>query len=324
MKHIDISFGGGYTKLFLKFENGLPRVLDYEYDTDEIHEICGGRQYYTSRSGLSGAGRIESYKSLIPVGYYRTDVVNFDWIFPIEVTDRIDVLLPYQAHNKEKAYNSNPVVVTLRGEWSTECEYVVYTNLERVAEVVKALQLGKAEILGDVKELAKTFVDACGHDVMMKFKFINLWGERSFNPWHFVARHLHNLLCEEHGGVWEHFGLTRLQEDFYCRKIWLAGSYYRGERVEGLMDDIFYEGGEVLAAFVPDWEIIDTIARKSTRNGQAYRALYWICPERYQEFVIPKIFMDTAESLDELKALMGFEVQEEPDNDENFEENGDE
>ena len=325
MKHIDINFGAGHTELFLKFEKGIPKVLDYEYDADEIHHLCGGRQYYTSRSGFSGAGWIESYRSLIPVGYYRTDVAYFEWIKPVEVADRIDVMLPYQAHTEKKDYNSNPVVVILRGEWSTECEYVVYTTIERIAEVVKTLQLGKIESLDEARELTKTFVDDWGHDVVMTFKFVNLFGGRSFNPWHFVARHLHNLVCEEHGGVWEAFDLTRLYENFYCRKVWLAGSYYRGERVEGLTDDAFYDGGEELAAFVPpNWEIINTVARRSTRNGQAYHALYWVNPGRYQEFIIPKIFMDTAESPDELKALMGFEVQEETDNDENFEENGDE
>ena len=60
MKHIDINFGAGHTELFLKFEKGIPKVLDYEYDADEIHHLCGGRQYYTSRAGFSGASGCRS------------------------------------------------------------------------------------------------------------------------------------------------------------------------------------------------------------------------------------------------------------------------
>lgn len=307
MAKINIAFGSGCTELFLKYENGAPRVLDYEYDYAEIHKICGGRQYYTSRSGLSGDGWLQSYRNLIPVGYYRTDVAHFDWQNPVEVADGISVMLPYQAHNPEKRWWAYPVVVTRAVEsYDERGDVIVYTTLERLAEVVKALHLGKEENIGEIREYSKTFTDEHGYTTKVSFKFINIWGDRSFNPWNFMTCKLQKFICDEWEGVWGVFGLTRMGENSYCRKHWLAGQYYRGEYLEGLTDEIFEEGGEALAVFVPDWEIVDgTAARKSTRNGQGYRVVIWRNPENYRETYAPKILFDTAESIEELSILLG-------------------
>ena len=321
MAKINIAFGSGCTELFLKYENGAPRVLDYEYDSVEIHKLCGGRQYYTSRSGMSGDGWIESYQTLIPVGYYRTDVKNFDWINMREVADGISVMLPYQSHTQEKRWWAYPVVVTRIVEFYDERrDVIVYTTLEKLAKVVKALHLGNEDELGEVREYAKKFVDEQGHTSEVSFKFINMWGDRSFNPWNFMTCKLQKFICDEWEGVWGVFGLTRVGEDSYCRKYWFAGQHYRGEQLEGLTDDAFYEGGEALAAFVPDWEIVDgTAARKSTRNGQGYRVVIWRNPENYRETYAPKILFDTAASIEEVGTLLGIVENPEADTAETLE-----
>ena len=62
--------------LFLDLTGKKPRVLDFEYDGSELHERCGGKTYYTSRSGLSGAGYLENLGTLMPLGRYRVDTVT--------------------------------------------------------------------------------------------------------------------------------------------------------------------------------------------------------------------------------------------------------
>ena len=58
---IDVSWGGGHTSLFLHVdENGTPVVFDYMYDNFALHNICGGRLVYQSRSGYRGEGYLDS------------------------------------------------------------------------------------------------------------------------------------------------------------------------------------------------------------------------------------------------------------------------
>lgn len=50
------------------------QFFSYEEDASELHDKFGGKQYYESRTGLSGAGYLESLGDLIPFGWYRTDI----------------------------------------------------------------------------------------------------------------------------------------------------------------------------------------------------------------------------------------------------------
>ena len=46
-------WGHGSTDLFLLLEK-TPKILDVEFDREELHNLCGGRTTYVSRSGDSG------------------------------------------------------------------------------------------------------------------------------------------------------------------------------------------------------------------------------------------------------------------------------
>lgn len=74
MKKLQLAYGGGTDDIFLSIK--AKRFFSYEKDREEIHELFGGKAYYTSRSGDSGAGWINEEADLILFGFYRTDARN--------------------------------------------------------------------------------------------------------------------------------------------------------------------------------------------------------------------------------------------------------
>ncbi len=81
---IDLRFGGGHVDCLLDLTSGrieryagdprdFPRYGE-EPPTDGIHSRLGGKQFYLSRSGLSGAGWVPARPSLKKLGTYRVDV----------------------------------------------------------------------------------------------------------------------------------------------------------------------------------------------------------------------------------------------------------
>lgn len=76
-RKIDMQFGGGYNTILYSARRNC--FFAYEQEAVEIHSKYGGRQYYSSRTGLSGAGFLEVdpiNNDLIQFGYYRTDAMN--------------------------------------------------------------------------------------------------------------------------------------------------------------------------------------------------------------------------------------------------------
>ena len=73
-KKIGVSFSGGQDTIVMAARTG--EILSYENDKDLLHSRYGGRQYYYSRSGLSGAGYLEPRaqdNDLVELGFYRVD-----------------------------------------------------------------------------------------------------------------------------------------------------------------------------------------------------------------------------------------------------------
>ena len=67
---IDVDFGGGYDSIIYSVKEN--RFYSYEQETEEVHSRYAGRQYYSSRSGMSGAGFLEvdpANNDLILFGY---------------------------------------------------------------------------------------------------------------------------------------------------------------------------------------------------------------------------------------------------------------
>ena len=70
MKKMDVSYGGGGdTILYYLKENKF-----FSYEKDHLHACYGGRQYYSSRTGLSGAGYLDiDVDDLVEFPTYRVD-----------------------------------------------------------------------------------------------------------------------------------------------------------------------------------------------------------------------------------------------------------
>jgi hypothetical protein len=177
-----VHFEGGYSDLFLtpNSEGGFD-LLVYEYDADRIHEIAGGRQYYMSRSGASGAGFLTDMSRLIPVGSYRVDTRFFDAGIPVEVADGVRVMFPYVSHDGCPT-NTYPVVI-LVGD-----DTVVYADfLNTFNDVLKKILRG--EDIGACT-LTRTFVRTegwlAGENFEVAIHFANYFGRRvDLYPWAF-------------------------------------------------------------------------------------------------------------------------------------------
>jgi len=184
-KHIDLSWGDGGTDLFFAPCDGGFEILDYEYDFGRIHEKCGGKCYYQSCSGCSGAGYIEQYADLTRVGYYRVDTVHNEFQYPVHLTDEVSIMLPYVSHESDKrsTLENNPVVIMVGKSTIIYCGF--YTNMN---EVLTTLLSGE-ELKQEPRILKRTFVDTKSYwksAEEVELKFYNLFG-RSYYPWEFAT-----------------------------------------------------------------------------------------------------------------------------------------
>jgi len=76
-----LQYGGGYKSAFAHINEDKLKIYEYNGLTaDEIHERFGGKQYYRSRSGASGAGYVPDSPDVRPVNAYRVDT-RYPW-FP--------------------------------------------------------------------------------------------------------------------------------------------------------------------------------------------------------------------------------------------------
>lgn len=67
----NIEFGSGQTSVL--FDLVSNKTYIYENEPEKVHELYGGRQYYSSRSGASGAGFIENNNNLLILDSSRSD-----------------------------------------------------------------------------------------------------------------------------------------------------------------------------------------------------------------------------------------------------------
>ena len=166
---ISLAFGGGYDTIIYSVKKN--RFFSYEQERTEIHQIYGGKQYYESRSGLSGAGYLEIdsvQNDIILFGYYRTDAGSGQEKMTVHTiiakNQRVFGYAPIISH--EGIDHSAPFVLT-DGEkvaFVSDCD--VRDNL-----------LGWEEIKG--KEITLTYYDRYGNNRKLAFQL--------YNPNHFVG-----------------------------------------------------------------------------------------------------------------------------------------
>lgn len=196
---INIGWGGGGTNLFLNLtEFGSCELLDYEYDTQKIHSIGGGRVTYKSNSRQTGIGFLNRLGTLIPVGYWRVDTVYLEQ-YPLCVDEENDlkVMIPYQTHeeNKQETLQKYPVVIL----WGKE--KIVYCKFEQLTIILKKILLGEFSEEGGkilTKKLLRSTPYTNKIPEEVKLQFYNLWGwTRPYPwPWEFAGELLKNYRLE--------------------------------------------------------------------------------------------------------------------------------
>lgn len=257
---IDVSWGGGESSLFLDLTGKEPRLLDYEYDNQELHERCGGKHYYESRSGNSGAGWLKNLGALLPVGYYRVDtrynnqqsLVSLGKAQRAWYTEDVQVLVPFVSHwdeqEKFSALREYPTVIKVGGDQDSMPEALVYCQFDDIAGVLKDIFLNN-DFQDEVQvgrrhypvyqALGKSFTENCNgvaEEEMLLVHFNNLspWLKRP-NPWEFcqenLARFQMNWGNQER--LYQLLSIERLGGDTFVRTMKIADRYYRGRVLEG-------------------------------------------------------------------------------------------
>ena len=296
-KKFNFSWGSGSSDLFLLISGGKPEVLDVEFDGEELHRLCGGRTYYVSRSGASGAGYLNSLGSLIPLGTYRVDTAHneFQRFLPVgkirqeqQEQDEQDVLVavPYVSHGEEKSetLRSYPTVVKVGNE-VVYCDF--YANF---LEVLSLLLAGK-----DLPEQCVNGVTYGRHGhrtLKRRFTRLNSWGEpiqeeiilehynlcstdNAPNPWEFFSEELENYQASLGERLFQLLSVEKLEDGTFVRTVKVDGQRYRGEILPGNP----LETGELTAG----WQRVDedVLVRFYDRSNEAHLVAYAKADEAY-------------------------------------------
>ena len=245
----NVYWGQGKTTLFLHITAGAAVVLDYEYNTDAIHGMCGGRNYYCSCSCLSGAGYLGHLGALVPLGYYRVDTTQ-NWyqnFLPLGVTpegEEVLVAVPYATHTPEKSglFREFPTIIKVG-------PVVVYCDWTNFLEVLDLLLSGKDLpekcVIGGVtydrrghRTLRRVFTRLGDQDEALEEEVVmehyNLCSmDNTPNPWEFFEKELRGYRGCEESGLFRLLAVERLDNGAFVRTVKINGGDYRGEILPG-------------------------------------------------------------------------------------------
>ena len=276
-KRIDLSWGDGGTELFFAPCDGGLEILDYEYDFERIHEKCGGKCYYQSRSGCSGAGYIEKYADLTRVGYYRVDTVHNEFQYPVELTDKVRIMLPYVSHecDKHDTLENNPVVIMVDDNTIIYCGF--YTNMNDILSTVLSGQGLKQK----PSILKRTFVNTKSYwksaeDV--ELKFYNLFG-RSYYPWEFATELLKDCTAwypEER--IYSIFRISKCEDGTLVRTSRIGQTLYATDVLKA-------DPMENLTEAIPGWEFAETNMVYKVRENEVYLVGWELAKVAYDKVV---------------------------------------
>lgn len=247
---ISISWGGGDSSLFVDLiHEEKPVILDYEYDTDLLHIMCGGRCTYVSCSGLTGEGYLDHLWSLLPIGEYRVDTAHNDWQWfsPIGKTpDGVEIMaaVPYVSHEHpmSSTLKKYPTVIKV-------ANMVVFCDFEQnFSSVLRTLLTGGTLPKGRVYK--KTFSQWDAHWERLRKKefsieFHNLsFMENTPNPWEFFGEELKDFQVEEEQErLFQLLAVEKMPDGTFCHTMKIGGRRYRGCPVKGtLLEDTLTAG----------------------------------------------------------------------------------
>lgn len=207
----NLSFGGGCFDVLIDFEN--QDVVVYN-GGDEFHGRFGGRQYYTSRSSLTGAGWIPSRLDRIVVRGYRTET-EIPWAALTPIGGGFELGIPTYRDGIGKLADDFPALVrTARG-----------LVLCHVRDLFAVLGGGT----GTPHEYKFEFFAAAGEDHRVfceRYDYIgpDWWHKQHRNNAHAVLRALHREVFFQADGAtlslpfWTRLGL-HWQTDGHAYKI---------------------------------------------------------------------------------------------------------
>ena len=291
-------WGSGSSDLYLNINKGSkskPELLDYEYDTDRLHEMCGGRCYYRSRSGNSGEGYFDSLGSIIPLGSYRVDTVHNDFqqFLPTGGTpdgEEILVAVPYASHSEDKSeiLRKCPTVIKV-GRKVVYCDF--YANF---LEIISLLLAG--EDLPEECVINGVTYGRHGHRTLRRiFTRLNGWGraeeqevvlehyelcpmEYVPNPWEFFQEELKGFRAEwGYERMFQLLAVEKLEDGTFVQTMKFDGMKYRGKILPGNP----LEGGELTAG----WQRLadDVLVRFYDKSNEAHLVASYTADEAYDK-----------------------------------------
>lgn len=235
----EVSYGNGATDLFVIIKGGKPELYDYEYDTDTLHEKCGGKQYYRSRSGCSGAGYLATLGELIPVGLYRVDTAHNEWqeFVPVGTTpegEEIKVALPYASHLEDK------LDILVRYPTVIKVGYtVVYTGFDE-SLIVTLKKLFTGGDFGESRQYKKTFSrlsywgKLIEEEVTLTFYDLSGMWER-IDPWEFLREDLSQFYASSRERAYQLLGVEEIRDGGcirFVKTFKIGNDVYRGRILE--------------------------------------------------------------------------------------------
>lgn len=272
---IDVGWGGGETSLFLHVdENGTPVVFDYMYDHFALHNICGGRLVYQSRSGCRGEGYLDNLGDLIDLGWYRVDTARNHYQFfsrigtiwdeesqnPLEVK----VAVPYFKWEKDKSdtLKGYPTVIKI-GTKVIYCDF--YVNFVKILKLIftgeelpKSYEHDGFYRRHAYRRIEKTFTEVASfyYERSVVLEHYNLCSiYNTPNPWEFLQDELEEFRVEDTERLYELLCIEKKGGRFW-RTISVDKIRYRQEILPGNP----LETGELTAGW--EWEEDNIIVRR--------------------------------------------------------------
>lgn len=296
MKRINVRWGAGTSDLFLDLTGKVPRILDFEFDEEELHERCGGETYYTSLSGCSGAGWLENLGPLLRIGTYRVDTLynSFQNFISLgrqpwnEYKNEAEILVavPYESHSGDKIATLREYPTVLR-VW----DKVIYCDFE--SNFVSIIQkLFSYEDLPEECEINDVDYEHRGHRTLKRFFFNNM-GDRNEvsmefynlcsmdntpNPWDFFQEELEPFRAGwSKERMFQLLGVRQLEDGTFAKAIRIADEWYYGELLSGNP----LETGELTAG----WQRLadDVLIRFYDRSNKAHLVAYAPAQAAYEK-----------------------------------------
>lgn len=274
---IEFSCGEGSSDIFLSIHNQEPCILDPEFDRAELHALCGGKTYYLSRSGYSGAGYLDQLGSLIPIGTYRIDTKQDYFVQFMSVGKRqslcgesedILVAVPYAAHTEGKSeiLQDYPTVIKVGYE-------IIYCSfVDNFVETLKELLTNDtAWPKVQPQEFKKTFTslniwsEVYSEEVSIKFH--NLCSMKNTpSPWIFFQDELEKYeAANDSERLHRLLSVEKVNDKDYVRVVKIGGLRYRGRILN-----------EPLVNLPAGWQRLnkDLIVRDYQRSSQVHLVAY--------------------------------------------------